>query len=136
MKEIIKEFGRSTIVGVISFIVDSAVLVLLKEMLFANGGDLELFICTAAGFIVGVVVSYILSIVFVFKNSRNTEKNGVRSFVMFTIVSLSGLAVTEIFMHVGVNILNFHYVAVKIVAATFVLFWNYCGRKILIFKDK
>ncbi len=136
MKEIIKEFGRSTIVGVISFIVDSVVLVLLNETVLSDGGRLELFISTAIGFIAGLIVSYILSIVFVFKNARNSDKNKAKSFVVFTIVSLSGLAVTEIFMHVGVNILRFSYVAVKLVAATFVLFWNYCGRKILIFKDK
>ncbi len=134
MKEIIKEFGRTAIVGVISFIADSAVLVLLKEIIFSGDGKVELFISTAAGFIVGLIVSYLLSISFVFKNSHDTAKKGVKSFAVFTIISISGLAVTEIFMHVGVNILKFHYAPIKLIAATFVLFWNYCGRKVFIFR--
>lgn len=132
---LIKEFLRYAIVGGISFLADFGTLTLFEEVFFAEGEKWQIFISTAAGFIVGLAVNYILSLMFVFRaeDNRNSGKS-VGAFLIFALVGVIGLGITEGLMHLGVNILHFHYMLTKIAAAGIVLVWNYLGRKILIFK--
>lgn len=131
---LIKEFIRYVIVGGISFMADFGTLTLLEELIFRQQTDRQIFISTAAGFIVGLVINYILSLIFVFrsKDNKNSGKS-VGDFIIFALVGVIGLAITEGLMHLGVNVLGFHYMITKIVTAGIVLIWNYLGRKILIF---
>ncbi len=133
----IKEFLRYVIVGGISFVADFGTLTLFEEVFFKTHEPWQIFISTAAGFIVGVVVNYILSLVYVFRaeDNKNSGKS-VSAFLVFVLVGIVGLGITEGLMHLGVNVLHFHYMFTKIVAAGIVLVWNYLGRKILIFKGK
>lgn len=134
---LIKEFMRYVIVGGISFAADFGTLTLFEELIFKTGEPWQIFISTAAGFIVGVVVNYILSLTFVFRaeDNKNSGKS-VGAFLVFALVGVVGLGITEGLMHLGVNVLRFHYMLTKIAAAGIVLVWNYLGRKILIFKGK
>lgn len=131
---LIKEFIRYVIVGGISFLADFGTLTLFEELIFRQQTDWQIFISTAAGFIVGLLINYILSLIFVFraKDNKNSGKS-VGDFIIFTLVGVIGLAITEVLMHLGVNVLGFHYMITKIVTAGIVLIWNYLGRKILIF---
>ena len=131
---LIKEFMRYVIVGGISFLADFGTLTLFEELIFKQQTDWQIFISTAAGFIVGLVINYILSLIFVFrtKDNKNSGKS-VGDFLIFTLVGIIGLGITEGLMHLGVNVLGFHYMITKIVTAGIVLVWNYLGRKILIF---
>ena len=130
----IKEFLRYVVVGGISFLADFGTLTLFQELFFKEREGWQIFISTAAGFVVGLIVNYILSLVFVFRSADNKSSGkSVGGFVVFTIVGLIGLGITEGLMHLGVNILNFHYMPTKIVTAGIVLVWNYLGRKILVF---
>lgn len=131
---LIKEFIRYALVGGISFLADFGTLTLFEELIFGQTTDWKIFISTAVGFIVGLVVNYILSLIFVFRAQDN--KNSGRSvgdFLIFALVGIIGLGITEGFMHLGVNVIGVHYMIIKIVAAGIVLVWNYLGRKILIF---
>ena len=134
---LIKEFLRYVVVGGISFLADFGTLTLFEEIFFTAREPWQIFISTAAGFIVGLAVNYILSLVFVFRaeDNRNSGKS-VGAFLVFALVGVVGLGITEGLMHLGVNILHFHYMFTKIVAAGIVLVWNYLGRKVLIFKGK
>lgn len=132
---LIKEFFRYVIVGGISFLVDFGTLTLFEEVILGQQEDWRIFVSTAAGFAVGLVVNYILSLIFVFRSSDNKGSGkSVGAFLIFALVGIIGLGITEGLMHLGVNVLNFHYMPVKIVSAGIVLVWNYLGRKILIFK--
>ncbi|MDE6732035.1 MAG: GtrA family protein [Oscillospiraceae bacterium] len=134
---LIKEFLRYAVVGGISFLADFGTLTLFEEVFLTGGEKWQIFISTAAGFIVGLAVNYILSLVFVFRaeDNKNSGKS-VGAFLIFALVGIIGLGITEGLMHLGVNVLRFHYMLTKIVAAGIVLVWNYLGRKILIFKGK
>lgn len=134
---LIKEFLRYVVVGGISFLADFGTLTLFEEVFLTGGEKWQIFISTAAGFIVGLAVNYILSLVFVFRaeDNRNSGKS-IGAFLIFALVGIIGLGITEGLMHIGVNVLHFHYMLTKIVAAGIVLVWNYLGRKILIFKGK
>ncbi len=131
---LLKEFIRYVIVGGISFLVDSGVLALCKEFIFKGGAPWELFLCTALGFAAGLVMNYILSLVFVFKKDENKGSGkSVKGFIVFTIVGIIGLGLTELGMYTGVYLLHLHYLFTKIVVAGIVLIWNYVGRKIFVF---
>lgn len=136
-KKLFFEFLRYVLVGGLAFLVDSGVLSLLKEFFLNGGSTAELFICTASGFIAGLVTNYILSLIFVFKKSENKgNAKSVTGFTVFTVVGIVGLGLTELGMYVGVFILGWHYIFTKILVAAVVLLWNYIGRKLLVFKGR
>ncbi|MGN0660593.1 MAG: GtrA family protein [Oscillospiraceae bacterium] len=131
------EFFRYAVVGGISFVVDSGVLYLFKLLLLRLNVPAGLFLATAAGFIAGLIVNYILSIIFVFKKIENNgSAKKPKGFIVFTVIGLIGLALTELGMHLGVIVLKMDLILTKIVVASVVLVWNYCGRKIFVFGGK
>lgn len=135
LTELLREFSRCIIVGCISFAVDSGVLILSRELLLTDGTKKDLFLSTAGGFFAGLLVSYCLSVFFVFKSGKDDGKGkSLKDFIIFAAISLTGLVITEAGMYLGVYILKMHYILIKFIVATFVLIWNYCGRKIFIFK--
>lgn len=132
---LIKEFLRYAVVGGISFLADFGTLTLFEEIVFERQQEnWQIFVSTAAGFVVGLIMNYILSLIFVFRSSDNRSSGkSVWEFVIFALVGVVGLGITEGLMHLGVNVLHFHYMITKIVTAGIVLVWNYLGRKLLVF---
>lgn len=132
---LIKEFLRYAVVGGISFLADFGTLTLFEEVVFGRQQEnWQIFVSTAAGFVVGLIMNYILSLIFVFRSSDNRSSGkSVWEFVIFALVGVVGLGITEGLMHLGVNVLHFHYMITKIVTAGIVLVWNYLGRKLLVF---
>lgn len=131
---VIGEFIRYAIVGGISFLADFGTLTLFEELIFRRRTDRQIFISAAAGFTVGLVINYILSMIFVFR-AKDNKNNGrtAGDFIIFALVGVIGLAMTEGLMHLGANVLGFHYMITKVVTAGLVLVWNYLGRKTLVF---
>lgn len=131
------EFFRYALVGGIAFVADWGTLFLTKEFVFKGESKPELFAATAAGFIIGLMVNYILSIVFVFRASDNNNSGkSVKAFITFALIGVIGLGLTELGMYAGVYLLKWHYLITKIIVAGLVLIWNYCGRKIFVFGRK
>lgn len=131
---LIKEFLRYAVVGGISFLADFGTLTLFEELILKDQSNWRIFVSTAAGFVVGLAVNYILSLTFVFRAEDNKSSGkSVAAFTIFAIVGLIGLGITEVLMHLGVNVLHFNYMIIKVVTAAIVLVWNYLGRKIFIF---
>ena len=58
----------------------------------------------------------------------------VSSFIIFTIIGIIGLVLTEILMKILVGFLGIYYVISKVLTGAIVMFWNYIARKIIIFK--
>lgn len=131
---LIKEFFRYVVVGGISFLVDFGVLTLFEETVFNQREGWQILISTAMGFVVGLAVNYVLSLTFVFRSDDNRSSGkSLREFIVFALVGVVGLGITECLMHLGVNIMNYHYMITKVITAGIVLVWNYIGRKLLVF---
>lgn len=131
------EFIRYVLVGGLAFVVDWGTLVLTREFVFTGGSEGELAVCTAAGFITGLIANYLLSILFVFRQADNKNSGkSASAFLVFTIVGLIGLGLTEIGMYVGVYLFKWNYMITKVLVAGAVLVWNYAGRKIFVFSKK
>jgi putative flippase GtrA len=133
---ILAEFFRYVLVGGSAFVVDIGILYAAKTYIFYGLGAAGILIAAACGFIAGLIFNYIFSITFVFKETNdNVRKHKVRSFIIFTIIGVAGLGLTEFLMYAGISVFGQRlYLAVKVVTAGIVLIWNYGARKLLIFK--
>ena len=154
IKTIIFEFLRYIVVGGIAFLVDFGSLYLSKEYLFHNL-SYGIYLSTALGFILGLIVNYILSLKFVFTQAKDQGKGrDTKSFAIFAIIGIIGLGLTELGMYlgcdllkpqldssltyisslIGYDIVKYGYLLVKCFVTAVVLLWNYAGRKIIIFR--
>lgn len=148
------EFLRYGVVGGIAFLADFGSLYLAKEFLLKNV-NYGLYYATAIGFIIGLIVNYVLSLKFVFTQAKDQGKGrDFKSFAIFAIIGLIGLGLTELGMHVGcitlkseldtcltsiggiisLDLVKYGYLLVKCIVTAIVLIWNYAGRKIIIFR--
>ena len=105
--------------------------------------ELRVTLATAAGFIVGLIVNYLVSIFFVFTSEGQKEKGkGVKAFLIYLAVSIVGLIINVIVTQLGCNIMNVTkddtvmFMLVSCVAAGIALIWNYIGRKIFVYKGE
>ena len=133
--ESFKEIFRFVFVGGVSFAVDMAVLALLQEagLKRVHNGVL---ISTAGGFVVSVVLHYILASKWVFRDhSVHTKGAHVTALSLFILTNVIGLSINEVMMWLGVTIFDFHYMLVKSVAAGVVMFWNFTCQKFMIFRS-
>ena len=130
---LIHEFFKYAIVGGIAFVVDFTTLWLCQEFIFYKI-TYGVYWATACGFAAGLVVNYVLSILYVFTEAKKTGKGRtVKAFVIFTVIGIVGLGLTEVGMWCGLQ-LHFDYRFVKIVVTGIILLYNYIARKIIIFR--
>jgi putative flippase GtrA len=122
MKKLVVQIIRFGGVGAFCTALDFVLLTLCTELL-----SLNVLFSAAVAFTVSMVVNYFLSVFFVF--SVDKSKSKTRNFAFFVVFSLIGLALTEVIMHIGVNILFWNYMAVKILATVVVMVFNFITRK-------
>lgn len=133
---VILEFLRYCVVGGIAFVADFTTLVAAQE-LFLKGHVCGVYVSTCIGFVAGLAVNYALSLWFVFTQKKDKGKGrSIGAFIVFGAIGVLGLLWTELGMWIGVELLAWNYMVVKIIVTGAVLLWNYLGRKILIFNAK
>ena len=156
-KQLFGEIFRFLLVGGTATLADYFVFWLFDGVLFpllplsGKGWEvIALILATAAGFGIGLVVNWILSVKFVFRAVRDKEEvESKKSFFIFTVIGLIGLGLTEI----GVVLLVFLFPEIslfgmtallgtewekwiaKVIMTCIVLVFNYVGRKLLVFKS-
>ena len=124
-KKLINRILKFGVVGGIAFFIDYAVLAFCKEIL-----GIDVLISAGIAFTISVIFNYIASIKWVF--DVNKEKDPRKNFIMFIILSIVGLILTEIIMWFGTDILKIHYLIVKIVATAIVMVFNFVTRKMFL----
>ena len=155
-KELLFEILRFLVVGGTATIVDYIIYYLFRQIILPPSlipnnitwDTWSLIIATALGVGVGLIVNWLLSISFVFKNVKDKKKSSsTTSFIKFTIIGLIGLGITELGMQL-VNIipeislfgistlfnLPLKEWFMKCLMTGIVLIFNYIARKIFIFK--
>lgn len=151
-KQLFWEIFRFLIVGGTATIVDYAASYLFYHWWLPSslvGETASLIASTAIGFLFGLIVNWLLSITFVFKQVKDEkESRSKKSFLIFSLIGVAGLAITEIGVWAGVEFLpqitffssttfigaEWKWWISKVVMTCVVLVWNYVGRKLLVFK--
>lgn len=120
------QFLRYNVVSGVSFIVDFGSLILLKQFAHMN-----YLLATTVAFLEGMIVSYCLSVSWVFHSSKlSSQKIVLLSFIG---TGLVGLALTDSIMWVLTGELGLLYTLSRLIAATFAEAWGFSVRKRYLF---
>lgn len=124
--KLLQQILRFGIVGGIAFIIDYVILIICRELL-----GLPVLLAAAIAFSLSVIVNYLLSVKWVFTvNNKNKTKN----FILFLVLSIIGLLLTELIMWFGTDKLQISYLIVKIFATIIVMVFNFITRKLILEK--
>lgn len=125
MKKLMEQIVRFGIVGVIAFVIDYAVLLLLTEV-----AGIHYLISSAVAFLVSVIFNYILSITFVFETDKSKSKGA--QFSLFAVMSAGGLGINQLMMWLLSDIMFIPYQLSKFFATAVVMVYNFVTRKLFL----
>lgn len=117
---------RSLIVSIVAFVFDFGLLLVMKEALSMN-----YLIAATISYCVGLIVNYVLSVMWVFPDHKISRRHVEFSF--FAIISLVGLAINGGIIAGLVQGANLDYRIAKLVATIVVFFWNFIVRKKILY---
>ena len=100
-------------------------MIICKEVFHLNT-----LLSAAIAFTISVIYNYIASVKWVF--DVNKEKNEKTNFIIFIVLSIVGLIITEIIMWLGSDVMEISYLIVKIVATAIVMVFNFITRKMFL----
>ena len=153
---LVGEIIRFLLVGGLATVCDYAVYLLFRkvvlpaELFYENAvwDAASAVIATTLGFLVGLLINWVLSVVFVFRDGkRSVDVKSKKDFLKFTVIALIGLMFTQVAVGVGVLIipsfslfgveqffsLGWNEWLLKAVTTCIVLVFNYFARKKFIF---
>lgn len=115
-------------VGGIAFIIDYTSLYFLTDYFYIN-----YLISAAFAFLLGLITNYLLSTIWVFNSSRLNNK--FTEFLIFGTIGIIGLCINEIIIYICCVFFNLHYMISKLLSTALVFFWNFFGRKYILFTN-
>jgi putative flippase GtrA len=83
------------------------------------------------GFVLGLAVSYTLSITWVFRKRRLADSR--MEFTIFAVLGIAGVVLNQLIIYGGVEWAGLSYEVAKIASAGVVFFFNFVSRKLLLF---
>ena len=133
------EIIRFALTGGVCFVVELAVLILLKGKF-----GVDTLIATPIAFLISVILNYLLCVVWVFRGAKN---RGAGAKAGFLITSLIGLGLNEVLMllfrlilgedtvilTIGTRTINM-YVLNKCLATLIVMIWNYFSKRAVLYR--
>ncbi|WP_298579988.1 GtrA family protein [uncultured Olegusella sp.] len=123
-KELTKQFIGFAVVGVVAFVIDYALLMILSQILLWDP-----VIAAFISYIVSTIFNYLASMRFVFE--RRDDISRKKEFTLFVVFSLIGLLLNEIIIALGTLWLGVGPEAVtfsKLLATVIVAIWNFVSR--------
>ncbi|MBI1942449.1 MAG: GtrA family protein [Betaproteobacteria bacterium] len=121
-----REGARYFVASAIALGVDFGVYVGLIRL-----GGVYYLAAAPIGFALGLATIYALSIGWVFSQRRLADAR--LEFGVFTLIGLAGLALNQLVLYVGVELLSLSYEMAKVASAGVVFCFNYALRKLLLF---
>lgn len=120
---------RYLISGGVAFVVDASLLYLLTEWI-----GLHYLLSTVLSYSVGLVITYMFSILWVF--DARTLDNRAAEFSVFALIGVMGLGLTSLLMWLFTSKLGLFYLLSKVVVTVIVFIWNFIAKKLLLFRGK
>lgn len=118
---------RYLFAGAAGFATDFGILYILTSRF-----HIYYLISATISFSVGVLVTYLISIYWVFQQKSHHKR--VIEFILFIVIGVIGLILTLTLLWFFTEKLHIYYLISKILATTLVYFWNFFARKWLLFK--
>jgi len=125
MRKLMEQIVRFGVVGVIAFVIDYGVLLLLTEV-----AGIHYLASSAVAFVVSVIFNYILSITFVFETDQNQSKG--TQFSLFAVMSAGGLGINQLMMWLLSDVMFIPYQLSKFLATAVVMVYNFITRKLFL----
>lgn len=124
----IEQFIRYCLTGGLAFIVDFGILYLLTNVL-----GFHYLIGATVGFCVGLIITYLGSILWIFDEHRLNDKKAEVS--VFILIGVIGLVLTDFFMWIftDASIAGLNYMISKIITTIIVTLWNFTAKKFILF---
>lgn len=142
MEKLLAQIIKFAVVGGISFVVDFVVYGFTCNIL-----EIHYIIAGVLGFVISVIVNYLLSMKFVFVSKDDMSKGS--EFVIFVILSLIGMVLNSVILFICIDLIYMHWLwlqnlinieimnlAAKIVATAIVMVYNFVTRKIFLEKKE
>lgn len=129
MKRLFLEILKFGLVGFGAFLIDYGLMVFLTECLSVN-----YLISSAISFTVSVIFNYTFSVFWVFEVKDN--KNGVKAFIIFILLSGIGLLLNQLLMYAGTDVFKIYYMVTKVFATGIVMVYNFVTRKMFFENSK
>ena len=117
-----RQFLKFALVGFASLAVEYLFLGYFLQAL-----SMDYLLATTIAFIISIVVNYILSMKYVFSHKENMSRK--REFTIFAVLSAIGLGLNDLYMFIGVSLLNVGTMAMKLISTFFVTWYNYFSRR-------
>lgn len=136
------EIFRFAIVGLIAAVFDFLISFIFQFVVFNGGTSWYVTgISTICGFIVGVVINYLMSTYMVYKNSKSNTSKTVKGMILFLILAIIGLVIGIVIQYLLYDLFNLKlgisflsYPICFVIRTLIVMVYNYISRKIFIYK--
>ena len=122
MKTLLSQLAKFGVVGIVATIIDFGIMNLLHY-----GAHLDILFANTAGFVVSLIFNYVASMKFVFEHKDGMSRR--REFVIFSVLSAIGLGLNDLYMFIGVGLLNIGTMSMKLISTFFVTWYNYFSRR-------
>lgn len=120
---------RYLLSGGAAFLIDTGLMILLKEVVGMNYLPASIL-----GFVAGLIFTYILSIRWIFNERRLTSRwNELAIFIWIGVV---GIGLTWFFMKLFTGVFLIYYVISKVLTTVIVSLWNFGAKKLILFTKK
>lgn len=119
--------SRYAFVAGLGLMVDFGTVIFAKQLL-----GLHYLVAACAGFLLGLIVTYILSNSLVFGQPKGDKR---KLFILFALIGLVGLGILNLIMWALTGGIGLNYIVSKALATVVVFMWNFFARKSLYKED-
>ena len=141
MIALFKQFMKFGVVGFICFFIDFGIYT------FCNFLGCPYLISGVLGFVVSVIVNYLLSMKFVFERRDDISRR--REFIVYVVLSTIGLGLNEVILYICVDLIYNNWawlqglygdrmseIVAKVIATGVVMVYNFVTRKVFLEKKQ
>ncbi len=136
------ELFRFAIVGLVAAVFDFITCFVVQFVFFkGNENGYVTILATIAGFIIGVIINYLMSTYMVYKASKSTLSKTPIGILLFVALSAFGLGIgigiqyfLYDFLYLGKSVSFFTYPIDFVIRTLIVMVYNYISRKLIIYR--
>lgn len=122
MKKLLDQIMKFGLVGIVAFVIDYGVMILLTELL-----HVDYLLSSGISFVLSVIFNYWMSVRWVFVSHQKMPVQ--KQFSVFFGLSACGLLLNTFLMWLFVSVFHIWYGAAKILATGVVMVYNFVTRK-------